>query len=323
MQNINKTPNIERIPMPTHKGFGKVILFGEHFIVYGLPGVASGISDYTEARIEDSRTFEFIDNRPETPGYKATKKGEIQRQLDALLKHFNVSREGNSVRITLSGNLQCASGVGASAALATSIARAFNERLRLGLDDDGINKVAYMAEEAGSGKPSGIDNTCSVFGGFISFKKNLSGGPNDIERLKVKAPVEIVMGNTGISQETKLVVEDVKKKKEANEAWFEGIRKGYLDVFNSAVDAIKRGDWKQVGRLMDKNHQLLRDITVSCDELERLIKIAKDNGAWGAKLTGTGRGGYMVALTPGKELQERVAKAIEAAGFRTLKTTIG
>lgn len=74
---------------------------------------------------------------------------------------------------------------------------------------------------------------------------------------------------------------------------------------------------------MDENQELLRKIGVSCDELERLIRIAKDNGALGAKLTGTGRGGYMIALTPGRELQERVAKAIESAGFMVLKTTIG
>ncbi len=310
--------------MAIHKGFGKTILFGEHFVVYGLPGIASGISDYTSAIIEDGeKGFEFIDNRPETPGYKATKKDEIQRQLDALLKHFNIDTSKTPIKITLSGDLRCASGVGASAALATSIARAFNERLNLGMSDDQINQAAYIAEEAGSGKPSGIDNTCSVFGGFITFKKNLSGGPNDIERLAVKKPVEIVLGNTGISQETKLVVEGVKRRKEADEAWFDGVRKVYLDVFDNAVKSIKKGDWKAVGKLMNRNHELLREMGVSCDELEKLVKIAKDNGAWGAKLTGTGRGGCMVALTPGKELQEKVANAIEAEGFEVLKTAIG
>jgi mevalonate kinase len=89
------------------------------------------------------------------------------------------------------------------------------------------------------------------------------------------------------------------------------------------VRAVKKGDWPAVGKLMDRNQELLREIGVSCDELEQLIKIAKDNGAIGAKLTGTGRGGYMVALTPGKDVQDKVAAAIEAAGFRTLRTTIG
>jgi mevalonate kinase len=309
--------------MAANKGYGKVILFGEHFVVYGLPGIASGISDYTEARIEDAKKHEFIDKRPETPGYKTTKKDEIQRQLAALFKHFNVDPANPPIKITLTGNLVCASGVGASAALATSIARAFNERLKLGMDDEKINEAAYIAEEAGSGKPSGIDNTCSVFGGFIAFKKNMAGGPNDIERLKSKKPVEIVMGNTGISQETKLVVEDVKKKKEANPGWFDSVCKQYNETFLDAVRAVKKGDWATVGKLMDRNQSLLREIGVSCDELEKLIKIAKDNGAIGAKLTGTGRGGYMVALTPGKDVQDRVAAAIEAAGFRTLKTTIG
>ena len=309
--------------MTHNKGFGKVILFGEHFVVYNLPGIASGISDYTTAAIrKGTKGFEFIDNRPETPGYKEIKKDEIKRQLDALLKYFEVDAGKSPIRITLGGNLTCASGVGASAALATSIVRAFNEKLKLGLNDNQINQAAYIAEEAGSGKPSGIDNTCSVFGGFITFEKNPAGGPNKIEKLKVR-PVEIVMGNTGISQETKLVVEDVRRKKEADPAWFDRICKGYLEVFRKAVVAASTSDWKAVGRLMDENQKLLRQIGVSCGELEQLIKIAKDNGAWGAKLTGTGRGGYMVALTPGKELQKNVAKAMEDAGFSVLKTTIG
>ena len=309
--------------MDQHMGFGKVILFGEHFVVYGMPGIASGISDYTAATIKETKKPEFVDRRPETPGYKATKKDEISRQMDALFKYFSVDPGNPPIRIELTGNLICASGIGASAALATSIARAFNERLKLGMDDYQINQAAYVAEEAGSGKPSGIDNTCSVFGGFIAFKKNLSGGPNDIEHIRTKKPMEIVMGNTGISQETKLVVDDVKRKKEADEGWFDGIRREYGNVFRDAFMALRKGDWKAVGEQMDKNQELLRSITVSCDEIERIIKIAKENGAWGAKLTGTGRGGYVVALTPEKELQDRVAKAIEAAGFKVLKTTIG
>jgi len=305
-------------------GYGKVILFGEHFVVYYLPGIASGISDYTSAKLEDgNQGFQLIDNRPQTPGYGEKKKEEMQRQFDAIFNYFKINPEETPIKITLEGNLLCSSGVGASAALATSVSRAFSQKLNLNMSDEDINKVAYIAEEAGSGTPSGIDNTCSVFGGFLTFEKNSSGGPNKLERLSVESPVEIVMVSTGITQETKIVVDDVREKKEADEAWFKSITDKYLQIYNSALEAIKRGDWETVGKLMDENQELLRQITVSCEELENLIKIAKENGAWGAKLTGTGRGGYMVALTPGKELQERVAKAIEERGFKVLKTTVG
>jgi len=150
-------------------GYGKTILFGEHFVVYGIGGIASAMGKKTIATIEDSKEFEFIDNRPETPGYKTKKAGEISRQLDALKEHFKLEDKEKNVKITLSGDLVCNSGVGASAALAASIARALSTHYNLDLTDDEINEVAYLAEEAGSGTPSGIDNSCSVYGGFIYF----------------------------------------------------------------------------------------------------------------------------------------------------------
>ncbi len=305
------------------KGFGKTILFGEHFVVYGLPGIAASLSSTTTAKVEKAEKFEFFDNRPETPGYKEKKKDEIQRQIDTLLNYFKIDKEKNPVKIVLEGNLVCASGVGASAALAASIARAFNQELGLNLDDKKINEIAYMAEKAGSGTPSGIDNTTSVFGGFITFEKNLEGGPNKIGTLSVSKPVEIVLASTGITQETKVVVGDVKEKKEANKEWFEKISKEYKEVAEQGLEAIKKEDWKKVGKMMDRNQELLRQIDVSCKEIEEIVKTAKETGAWGAKLTGTGRGGYVLLLTPGAELQKKVGKTVEDKGFATVKTKIG
>ena len=309
--------------MAEGKGFGKTILFGEHFVVYGLPAIASALGNATTAKVEKAEKFEFLDERPEIPGYKEKKKEEIQRQLDALLKHFKLEREGNSVKITLAGDLECNSGVGASAALAASISRAINQELGLGLDDEQINEAAYIAEEAGSGTPSGIDNTCSVFGGFITFEKNLQGGRNKIERLSVEKPVQIVLASTGITQGTKKVVGDVRAKKEENEEWFEKVCKEYNEMFEKALEAVKKGDWKTAGEQMNKNQELLSEIGVSCKEIEEIVKEGKEAGAIGAKLTGTGRGGYVLLLTPGKELQEKVAKAIEEKGYKTFKTEIG
>jgi len=308
------------------RGFGKVILFGEHFVVYNLPGIASGISDYTTATVEDGGPgtgFQLVDIRPQSPGYGEKKKEEMSRQFKAIFREFSIDPKSTPLQVTLAGNLYCSSGIGASAALAASTARALAEKLGRQLSDNEINRLAYIAEEAGSGTPSGIDNTCSVYGKFITFEKSKESGTNKIDVLSTDEPVEIVMASTGITQETRAVVNDVRRKKEADEAWFDGVVKQYTDIYNTAPEAIKNADWKTVGELMDRNHELLRQITVSCDELEHLIRLAKDAGALGAKLTGTGRGGYIVALCPGKELQERVAGAIEDEGFKVLKTSVG
>ncbi len=299
-------------------------MFGEHFVVYGLPAIAAALSDYTTAKIEKgSKGLEIIDNRPETPGYKETKIGERDRALELMLKYLKIDINKTPLKITLAGNLFCASGIGASAAMATSIARALNEHFSLELNEEQINDVSFEGEKGSAGTPSGIDNTCATFGGLLTFEKNLQGGKNRIERLKIKQPAEIVLANSGITQETKTVVEDVKKLKEKKPEEFEKIFRDYKKVFEEALNALKKSDWKKLGKLMNKNHELLQKITVSCKELDEMQKIALNAGAFGAKLTGTGRGGLLIALTPGKELQEKVSRALEQKGCAIAKTRIG
>lgn len=309
--------------MATGQGFGKVILFGEHFVVYGLPGIASALGNKTVAEVEPAEKTEIVDNRPETPGYKVGKTEQQKESMDFIWKAMGIDPEKNSVKITLSGDLLATSGTGASAASCAAIARALNAQFNLGFDDEKINQVAYEGEKGYHGTPSGIDNSCATFGGLIWFKKNMEGEPNTIEKMSIKQPIEIVEGNTGLTADTKEVIADVKKKMEEDPEEFKQIFSDYENLANEARKVLEAGDVEKVGQLMDRNQELLRKIGVSCDELEQLIKIAKDNSALGAKLTGTGRGGYMIALTPGKGMQEKVAKAIEDAGFMVLRTSIG
>ena len=304
-------------------GFGKVILFGEHFVVYGLPGIASAVGDKTIAKIEKSVKFELVDNRPATDGYKIEKKGEMERSMKLILDFMKIDPKKNPIKITLSGNLFCTSGIGASAAMATSIARAFSEYFNLDLNDEQVNRISYEGEKGSAGTPSGIDNTCATFGGLLWFEKNMQGGGNRIELIKIKKPIEIVLGNTGLSSVTSEVVADVKKAKEEYPKKYERIFKEYEKLAEEGRKALKDYDLKKIGKLMDKNHSLLKEMNLSCREAEEIIKIAKENGAFGAKITGTGRGGYVIALTPGKDLQEKVAKKIESEGFRVLRTKIG
>jgi mevalonate kinase len=301
-------------------GYGKVILFGEHFVVYGLPAIASAISDTTIATIEKSDKYEMVDNRPATEGYKVTKKGEMERSMKLLLDFMKIDVEETPAKITLSGNLFCTSGIGASAAMATSIARAFSEYFKLNLNDEQINRISYEGEKGSAGTPSGIDNTCATFGGLLWFRK---GEPNQIELIKIKQPIEIIMGNTGLTSGTKEVVDAVRKKKKTNPEEFDNIFAEEERLVKEARSALESGNLKRIGELMNKNHEMLQKIGVSCKELDFLANLARKNGALGAKLTGTGRGGYMVALTPGKALQEKVATAIEKEGFMVMKTKIG
>ena len=136
-------------------------------------------------------------------------------------------------------------------------------------------------------------------------------------------PVELVVASSGKTSHTKDVVADVRTLKEKRPDWFNEIIQDYLNVVNNGRRALEALDFDLVGQLMNKNHHLLQQITVSNDLLDRMVDIARNAGALGSKLTGTGRGGNMISLTPGLILQEKVANALSEAGYRVWKTLIG
>lgn len=299
-------------------GFGKAILFNEHFVVYGIPAIASAIGMKTVAFIEQAEKLTLVDDRKETPGYKKEKLEQQKNSLKRIMDAAGIDNQ--NIKITLIGDLVASSGIGASAASCVAIARALSDYFNLGFSDEKINEIAYEGEKGYHGTPSGIDNTAATYGGLVWFKKDKS---NVIERLSIKFPVEIVMGNTGIVADTSRVVAGVRERKNKNPEKYENI---FMDAEKLVYDARKAlgvFDLKTVGALMNKNHKLLQGIGVSCKELDFLVNLANDRGAYGAKLTGGGAGGNMVALTPGKELQEKVASAMEKEGFKVLRTTIG
>ncbi len=304
-------------------GYGKTILFGEHFVVYGLPAIASAISAKTTAAVKPSGKYRLVDDRPATPGYKMEKYDEQVESNRLIYKACGIDVEKTPFEVTLAGDLTAASGVGASAASAAAIARALNGHFRLGYDDERINEVAYEGEKGYHGKPSGIDNTAAVYGGLIWFVKDLHGGANTMDLIRLPKPVEIVLGNTGLTSSTKDVVEAVRKNREQDPKAYESIFAKYHETVVSARSAVTKGELKAVGKLMDANHRLLQEMRVSCDELDLLVGVAREEGAYGAKMTGTGRGGLMVALTPGKALQDKVADAIQSEGYTAYKTMRG
>jgi len=304
-------------------GFGKVILFNEHFVVHGLPAIASAIGAKTTALVERrvGSGIEVKDERPETKGYKAEKLAQQRESLDRMLKFMNIDTEHNAFTIILGGDLIAASGVGASAASCAAIARAFSQELGLNYSDEKVNEVAYEGEKGYHGTPSGIDNTAATFGGLIWYRRE--GSSQLMERMRLRKPVEIVMGNTGMVADTKVVVAGVKERKEREPEKYDRIFRDAEQLVRDARKQLEMFNLEKLGSYMNENHRLLQQIGVSCPELDALVDLARDNGALGAKMTGTGKGGYMVALTPGRELQKRVAEEIERKGFQALRTTIG
>ena len=304
-------------------GFGKVILFNEHFVVYGVPAIASAIGKYTVVKASDfdQPTIDMNDQRNATPGYKKDKIEQQKNSLDRIIKKMNIDpSQHGGVSIELGGSLYVASGVGASAASCVAIARALSQFYELNLSDDEINAIAYEGEKGYHGTPSGIDNTASTFGGLIWFEKN---EPNVIERIEIPNPIEIVMGNTGKVANTTAAVDGVRTRREQNPEKYKEIFDRAENIAYLGKQALNDEDYHQIGKLMNESHKLLQQIEVSNRELDFMVKLAREHGAYGAKLTGGGLGGNMIALTPGKKLQEEIATAIEKEGFQTLRTSIG
>jgi mevalonate kinase len=304
-------------------GYGKVILFGEHFVVHGVAGIVSAIDSSTDAIItKGSNGLVVKDDRKTAKGYSEEKRLQQIESIERMLKAMGLDPK-TSLDIWIGGSLPGFSGLGASAASSVAIARGISEEFNLNLSDERINQVAYEAEIAYAGNPSGIDNTAATFGGLMWFKKNSAGGQDLVERLNISGPVEIVICSTGKVANTKAMVEGVDERKKANPSKYDPLFSQAAELAIAGRIALEKGNFEEAGRLMNENHRILQEIGVSSVELDYLVNVARKQGAIGAKLTGGGGGGCMVALTPGKELQEKVANTFKAEGLEVLATKIG
>jgi mevalonate kinase len=304
-------------------GYGKVILFGEHFVVHGIPGIVSAIDSSTDAEVKKgTKNLTVKDERKTAKGYSEEKRLQQVESIERMLKAMNLDPK-MPLDIWIGGTLPGFSGLGASAASSVAIARAISEELNLNLSKDKINAVAYEGEKAYAGNPSGIDNTAATYGGMMWFKKNPAGGQDLVEKINVKRPIEIVIGSTGKVANTKLMVEGVAERRKKDPKKYDPL---FMQAGNIAIagrKALEAGDLKKVGDLMNENHRILQEIGVSSKELDHLVDIARKQGAFGAKLTGGGGGGCMVALTGGKEVSGKIVGAFKGAGFEYLMTKIG
>jgi len=302
-------------------GYGKTIFFGEHFTVYGPPVIAFALSltADTEVTKAESGGWTIQDDRQESKGYKEEKKKMQIESLERIFNYLNFHPE--HFRIALSGDLPAISGIGATGASSVAIVRALSDEFRLNLTDDEVNAASYEAEVAYHGpKTVGIDNMIATYGGIISL---LKGEKAVVKKIRLKEPVEVVIGNTGIVANTKAMLNGFAERRKKFPEKYGSLIDQAKEVAERAMISIEAFDLEGIGRLMDANHLLLKDAEVSCPELDSLVRLSRREGAWGAKQTGSGGGGCMLALTPGKALQERVARAIEREGFQVIRTRVG
>jgi len=304
-------------------GFGKTILIGDQFVLYEVPAIVSALPYETVAEVERMGGEGWIleDNRTEVPGYKKKKKDQQVKSIEKILEVMNIDVKNHRLRITFGGSLLAGSGVGASAASCVSLARALSDEFNLGLTAEQINHVAWQGEFAYHGLPSGVDNTASTYGGLLFYR--VQNQKKIFDRIQVPAPFEVVLANSGVTADTsQLRAATEKQREEDPERYWKRLGK-IKEQAHDMKARLEKGDLEGAGEIMTENHGILIDMNLSHERLVYLCELALRKGALGAKLTGGGRGGYMVALTPGAELQDKVASAMEKEGYAVIRARIG
>jgi mevalonate kinase len=300
---------------------GKIILFGEHAVVYGRPALAVPVTQVhadVEVR-EGSRSGIWID-APDVNLRTELNMLPSDHPIASVLHNFlflwRVSPFPN-LEVRISSTIPVASGMGSGAAVTVALTRALAKHFNHPMAEEEVNAFAYEIEKLHHGTPSGIDNTVITYARPVYFIK---GKP--METLSVGIPFTIVIGDTGIHAPTKESVGDVRKLWQADQASWERVFDEVGGIASKARGVIESGKWKELGKLMDQNHALLQEMTISSSELDRLVSAAHNAGALGAKMSGGGRGGNMIALvTP--DTAQAVSLALQEAGApRTIITQV-
>lgn len=313
------------MPAFTATAPGKMILFGEHAVVYGRPAIAVPVSQV--------RARAVVSADPLAPSGKVRvlapdigleadladlpDSQPLRRALDLTLAELGLSRSP-ACTVRISSTIPLAAGLGSGAAVSVAVIRAFTAFLGRQLPDERISAVAFEVEKLHHGTPSGVDNTVVTYARPVYFVR---GQP--IETLRVPAVLHFVIGDTGVSSPTAIAVGDVRKAWQADPSQYERLFEAVGELVQQARAAIETGRSQRLGALMDENQHLLAEMGVSSPELERLSAAARAAGALGAKLSGGGRGGNMIALVAAEQSQP-VADALRSAGAtRTIETEVG
>ena len=299
---------------------GKVILFGEHAVVYGRPAIAVPVTQVrAQAMVEGAAKGRGIaivaQDLGQTYLLDQTPPDDPLRQIVVLtLQRLGVGL-AHDLTITISSTIPIARGLGSGAAISTAIVRALSKYFDKELSPRAISDLVYEVEKIHHGTPSGIDNTVIAYEVPIYFVKNQT-----CETLRVKRPFIIIIADTGVQSPTKVAVAEVRRAWEREPSRYDRLFDQMGEVAIRARRAIEEGTIEEMGHLMNENHRLLRLIGVSSPELEDLVRAAREAGALGAKLSGAGRGGNMIALVT-EETKGAVVKALREAGAKDLIVT--
>lgn len=303
---------------------GKIILCGEHAVVYGKPAIAIPIFDVsTKCTIVARPTAPSDETIIIAPaiGLKSNLSclladHPIRVAIDLVLNHLKIDHLP-VCEINIQSTLPTAAGLGSSASTSVALIRALSTFLGHPFEDEVVNQLAFTIEKIHHGTPSGIDNTVVTFGKAIFFVK---GQENHF--LQPEKSLTFVIADSGIKSSTSKVVAEVYQAYQQNIEKYSTYFERIDHIAQSARIFFESGDLKNLGISLSENHQVLQEMEISCEKLDKLVSSALGGGALGAKISGGGKGGNMIALVEPDQAQEVAVVLLDAGAVKTIITTI-
>lgn len=294
---------------------GKIILFGEHAVVYGRPAIAAPVLAVNcKASVFPKPlgpvgevTIQSDNIGLDTDLTLLDREHPIRFLLEHIQAKYGFARFP-AMHIKITSTIPLAGGLGSSASVSVALIRAISGFLDLGITDQNVSELAFLVEKIHHGTPSGIDNTVITYAKPVFYKPG-----HLVETLQVEAPIHLLIADSGHSTLTRETVAAVRKLHADLPEYYESLFDSIEEIVKRARECIEIGNLELLGLLMTKNHNFLKDMSVSSPALDQLVNTALDFGALGAKLSGGGRGGNIITLVS-EQTSEPITQALLSAG---------
>lgn len=301
----------------------KAILVGEHAVVHGQPAIALPLPQlraYVDARVTALPLRVISSNAARAPFCRrqgeANSTDPLKRAIELTARHL--SESALQGELVIRSDIPIAGGLGSGAAVSAALARGAAALLGHELARADLNSIVYEVEKLHHGTPSGIDNTVIVYERPIYFAKD-----RPIDLIEINCPFTLVVGDTGVPSLTRAAVTDVRARLEREPKQTQQLFVQIGAIVERAKASVIAGDQRRLGELMTQNHGLLQQLDVSSALLDRLVEASLRAGAYGAKLSGGGRGGVMIALAP-PDAVVSIGQALRLAGAkRVIVSSVG
>jgi mevalonate kinase len=318
----------------------KVILFGEHFVVYGSPAILAAINKrisvdartiiHDENKIvirsdigvageyRNNGEFNALEGGSEAKGVLDPLYGAIRQVLLMRNKKKKKKKKNIGIEIGISSRVPPGIGLGSSAASCVATVAAVDSLFQKNPSRQKVCELAIESERLIHKRTSGADCYVSTFGGLMQYY----GKSKSFKNIETKRSLSLVVASTGIKHSTSDLVAGVKRFKDTNRILFESLSKQASDICLQACTAIESGKCDKIGELMNENQIILQQIGISHHKVRDIIDICSKAGAMGAKITGAGGGGAVIALAASKQESTKIASHVKAAGYQSFEVEI-